>query len=71
MEVSEEYIQNGIAAGTIKMCPHCNASGELASGCNYIKCPLCQKEWCWICNNPKYKPIGDGTACNDKTHNSH
>jgi hypothetical protein len=69
--MDDEYIEQGLAAKTIKICPHCNSLGELASGCNYIKCPLCQKEWCWVCNNPKYNPIEGKEACNDKTHNSH
>lgn len=67
------YINEGKRLGTIKLCPHCCAMGELATGCNYIKCPLCNGEWCWICNNPKYKPTDkpDSVACNDKSHNSH
>lgn len=69
----DEYIALGLANSTIKLCPHCKAPGELASGCNYIKCPVpeCQKEWCWVCNNPKYQPAAGRPACNDATHNSH
>lgn len=66
-----DYIKTGLSNGTIKLCPHCEIPGELASGCNYIKCPICQKEWCWICNNPKYNPAANRPACNDRTHNSH
>jgi len=68
------YITEGILLKTIKLCPHCFAFGELDTGCNYIKCPLCTGEWCWVCNNPKYKPIPNrenSVACNDKSHNSH
>jgi len=69
-EKTMDYIIKGIDDKTIKLCPHCSSYGELASGCNYIKCPLCSKEWCWVCNYPKYKAV-DGPACNDKSHNSH
>ena len=68
----DPLIQQEIQNGKIKLCPHCSAPGELMSGCNYIKCPLCNNEWCFLCNLPKYKPISDQKdCCNDKTHNSH
>lgn len=67
---NEDYILDGIRNKTIKLCPHCQACGELASGCNYIACPICKGEWCWVCNNPKYNAVGK-PACNDKSHNSH
>lgn len=69
-----DYIEEGIKNGSIKICPHCSILGELASGCNYIKCPICNGEWCWLCNKPKYKPLEgkeDNECCNDKNHNSH
>lgn len=64
-----DYIQQGLFNKTIKKCPYCNACGELASGCNYIKCPLCNGEWCWLCELPKY--VTNRPSCNDKSHNSH
>ena len=71
--IEDEYIKSGLANGTIKICPFCGVPGELASGCNYIKCPRteCLQEWCWICRNPKFKPAAGLPACNDPTHNSH
>jgi hypothetical protein len=76
MNKTDEYVKAGIAAKTIKLCPHCERPGELASGCNYIKCPAkdCKKEWCWVCEKPKYKSIAAKPAlgfCNNKSHNSH
>ncbi len=67
----EDYIEIGLKNKTIKLCPFCKSYGELASGCNYIKCPVCKKEWCWICNNPKYTASNGNIARNNKTHNSH
>ena len=70
----DHYIEEGLLNHTIKICPHCGSLGELASGCNYIKCPTCNGEWCWLCNKPKYKiiPTKDQEGCcNDKSHNSH
>ena len=69
--MEEDYIVEEIKKGNIKSCPHCNALGELASGCNYIKCPLCNGEWCFVCNLKKYHDINGKEACNDKSHNSH
>ena len=74
--VKLDYIAEGIANGTIKLCLFCERPGELASGCNYIKCPAkdCGGEWCWQCERPKYKPIEakkEIGCCNDKSHNSH
>lgn len=84
MNVPEGYIAEGIALGTIKRCPFCGSPGELASGCNYIKCPAavgennskkkCNGEWCWVCHKPKYRAIPNKTElgfCNDSKHNSH
>ena len=68
--LKNDYIQQGLLNKTIKKCVHCDAYGELASGCNYIKCPLCNGEWCWVCELPKYK-AHNKPACNDKSHNSH
>jgi len=68
---NDEYIQEGLLNKTIKKCVHCDAFGELASGCNYIKCPICKGEWCWVCELPKYKEARNKPACNDKSHNSH
>ena len=68
----DPLIQEEIYSGKIKLCPHCTAYGMLQSGCNYIKCPICQGEWCFRCNLPKFKPIfGKEECCNDKSHNSH
>ena len=64
----DEYVEEGLKNGSIKACPLCGILGELASGCNYIKCPSCSGEWCWQCSKKKYK--GED-ACNDKSHNSH
>ena len=74
--MDDVYIADGLKNKTIKLCPHCGEYGELASGCNYIKCPVkgCGGEWCWVCDKPKYRVIStkpDLGFCNDKTHNSH
>ncbi len=68
--VDDEYIVAGLENRTIKLCPHCGGYGELASGCNYIKCPVkeCGKEWCFQCGLSKGNGVNE---CNDKTHNSH
>ena len=68
--VDDEYLKAGKAAGTIKECPHCGADGELASGCNYIKCPVraCGGEWCFQCGLAKGNNVNQ---CNNKSHNSH
>lgn len=69
----DNYINAGLENGSIRLCPFCKVPGELASGCNYIKCPMpdCQKEWCWLCGNPKYNSSIGLPACNDPKHNSH
>ena len=66
--LEDVYISEGIKNRTIKSCPHCSALGTLDSGCNYIKCPLCNGDWCFLCS--KGKGTGNN-QCDDKTHNSH
>lgn len=58
-------IEKLLYEGIIKACPGCTILTEKMSGCNFIACTLCKKEWCWICQKIKYR------ECNDKTHNSH
>ena len=43
-EVDEEYFML-----TTKRCYHCKCPSERISGYNHITCPLCHKEWCWMC----------------------
>ena len=32
-----------------KMCPKCKVPGEKDSGCDHMRCPKCNHEYCWIC----------------------
>lgn len=43
-EASEERIKK-----EAKRCPKCDVPGEKISGCDHMKCPSCQYEYCWIC----------------------
>ena len=33
-----------------RKCPHCNVLTERNGGCNHMTCGMCNKHWCWICN---------------------
>ena len=56
-----------------KKCPHCNMPTQKNGGCNHMKCPKCNGEWCWLCETkivnpdkldvPKHYKIGQ---CRDK-----
>lgn len=70
IKIEDDYIISGLKNKTIKLCPHCERPGELASGCNYIKCPAkdCNGEWCFYCGLKKGKGENE---CDNKSHNSH
>jgi hypothetical protein len=50
-------------------CPNyqCGVLTQKVDGCNYLKCPLCACEWCWLCCKQKYVAGG----CSEQAHNSH
>lgn len=56
--------------GGFKKCPSCKAPIEKNGGANYMRCPNCGKEFCWMCGKdwsshndhftcPYYKPEED------------
>ena len=38
-----------LVATTTKPCPQCGAPSYKYTGCNHMKCPQCQCDWCWLC----------------------
>ena len=50
--------------GLGKRCPSCKAFMEKNGGCNYMKCALCNTEFCWNC----CKTWTDHLALNDGIH---
>lgn len=66
--VDTGYIKDGIASGTIKLCPWCGRLSELMSGCNFVTC-VCGGAWCFACGEKK----GPAPLCpyGHPTHNSH
>jgi ariadne-1 len=39
-------------------CPECKAPIEKISGCNHMKCTICQTDFCYICGNRNFKECG-------------
>lgn len=38
-----------------KFCPKCIACVEKVLGCDHVKCPNCNHEFCWLCGDPFQK----------------
>jgi hypothetical protein len=61
----DSLIKEELVLHIVKLCPGCGVVTLKLDGCNYLKCPMCQCEWCWLCEKRKYQ------ECNDRDHNSH
>lgn len=42
-------LSEAAATASSKPCPHCNASIELAGGCDHVRCPACKNDFCYRC----------------------
>merc|ERR1712072_842531 len=43
-----------------KPCPHCGVMTTKVSGCNFMTCSRCKKNWCWQTGKKRYGPDGCG-----------
>jgi hypothetical protein len=41
-----------------QQCPRCGVFGQRIEGCDYIQCPSCKFEYCWMCLDPHDHNIG-------------
>ena len=39
----------GVKTPSLRACPHCGALVEHTDACKHMKCPVCSKEFCFIC----------------------
>jgi hypothetical protein len=46
------FLEESGAELDIKSCPSCLEGIQRTDGCNFIRCPRCQHEFCWICMQP-------------------
>ena len=45
----EDRLNRSAVAEDAKPCPQCHYLTEKSSGCNHMKCPYCQTNWCYLC----------------------
>ena len=43
---------SGGASEEIKSCPSCREGLQRDEGCNFVRCPRCRSELCWLCLHP-------------------
>ncbi|MFA5091137.1 MAG: hypothetical protein WC483_00615 [Candidatus Paceibacterota bacterium] len=67
-EASEAFIVKGKKRGDLHECM-CGAIMQKDGGCNYVKCPVCQREWCWV--TKLLKGSGPGMCPFGGKHNCH
>ena len=40
---------SGIQSPSLRACPHCGALVQHTDACKNMKCPACQKDFCFVC----------------------
>merc|ERR1711991_1073132 len=55
-----EWVKNEAERGEHSVpCPGCKATVFRSSGCNHMACPMCARDFCFLCGADFYTPDGD------------
>ncbi|XP_038606145.1 ranBP-type and C3HC4-type zinc finger-containing protein 1 [Tachyglossus aculeatus] len=46
--------------GEAMRCPRCQVVVQKKDGCDWVRCPLCHTEICWVTKGPRWGPAGPG-----------
>ncbi|XP_029141505.1 sharpin [Protobothrops mucrosquamatus] len=49
-----------VQMGEAMHCPACRIVVQKKGGCDWIRCPVCQTEICWVTKGPRWGPGGHG-----------
>ncbi|KAK9402798.1 ranBP-type and C3HC4-type zinc finger-containing protein 1-like [Crotalus adamanteus] len=49
-----------VQLGEAMHCPACRIVVQKKGGCDWIRCPVCQTEICWVTKGPRWGPGGHG-----------
>nr|XP_016853835.1 PREDICTED: sharpin isoform X1 [Anolis carolinensis] len=72
-----------VQLGEAMHCPVCRIVVQKKGGCDWIRCPVCQTEICWVTKGPRWGPGGpgdisggcrcnvDGERCHPNCQNCH
>ncbi|XP_060632016.2 sharpin isoform X2 [Anolis sagrei] len=72
-----------VQVGEAMHCPVCRIVVQKKGGCDWIRCPVCQTEICWVTKGPRWGPGGpgdtsggcrcnvDGERCHPNCQNCH
>uniref|UniRef100_A0A8D2J1R9 RanBP-type and C3HC4-type zinc finger-containing protein 1 n=1 Tax=Varanus komodoensis TaxID=61221 RepID=A0A8D2J1R9_VARKO len=74
---------NMLKLGEAMHCPMCHIVVQKRGGCDWLRCPVCQTEICWVTKGPRWGPAGpgdtsggcrcnvDGERCHPRCQNCH
>uniref|UniRef100_A0A670IXK6 RanBP-type and C3HC4-type zinc finger-containing protein 1 n=1 Tax=Podarcis muralis TaxID=64176 RepID=A0A670IXK6_PODMU len=74
---------NMLKLGEAMHCPVCRIVVQKKGGCDWLRCPVCQTEICWVTKGPRWGPGGpgdtsggcrcnvDGERCHPQCQNCH
>ncbi|GAB6022112.1 RanBP-type and C3HC4-type zinc finger-containing protein 1 [Chamberlinius hualienensis] len=54
---TQQYFMKLISAGEALHCPACNIVLSKKDGCDWICCPNCRLEICWVTKGPRWGPL--------------
>ncbi|XP_044309189.1 sharpin, partial [Varanus komodoensis] len=72
-----------VQLGEAMHCPMCHIVVQKRGGCDWLRCPVCQTEICWVTKGPRWGPAGpgdtsggcrcnvDGERCHPRCQNCH
>ncbi|XP_054840917.1 sharpin isoform X2 [Eublepharis macularius] len=72
-----------VQLGEAMHCPVCRITVQKKGGCDWLRCPVCQTEICWVTKGPRWGPGGpgdtsggcrcnaDGQRCHPNCQNCH
>uniref|UniRef100_A0A8C8RJW0 RanBP-type and C3HC4-type zinc finger-containing protein 1 n=1 Tax=Pelusios castaneus TaxID=367368 RepID=A0A8C8RJW0_9SAUR len=57
---TKDMLQTLVRLGEAMHCPVCRIVVQKKDGCDWIRCPVCQTEICWVTKGPRWGPAGPG-----------
>ncbi|KAF2355276.1 Zinc finger RanBP2-type [Trinorchestia longiramus] len=57
---TQKFFEDMINRGDGMPCPHCRVMLMRKWGCDWMRCPMCRTEICWVTRGPRWGPKGTG-----------